>query len=253
MHWLLAGLALAIGAGALAQVVPGGLPSFVSFRALTVNSTSGRACPGQGHNNTTSACFTTSVSGHSNWSAVISPQGGSGNELGLFVDGGTSALASSDTIFRVDGGNIGSALQVTGDGSVTQQGFDANVRDSGAVTITFATAQMPNCTGTGTNTNINFHKIGKVVTGLVSANATCTTTGGTTNVQTNNTPVPAGFRPATSTTCGAALVTTSVNPGGQMGDICVTTTGNLQIFTVPTTGSTSIGTIGLATFTYTLD
>jgi hypothetical protein len=40
IHWLLAGLALSIGAGALAQVVPGGLPAVPTFQGINISPAS---------------------------------------------------------------------------------------------------------------------------------------------------------------------------------------------------------------------
>ena len=246
-------------AGLLAALCPmlmapsGGFPSTPTFQQITAASTAGRSCPGFSTTNTTSACFTTNVSGHSNWAAVVSPQGGSLNELGLLVTGGGAAIDQTDTIFRVDGGNVAGAFIVDGLGGISELGADATFRNS-SITITFATAQIPNCTATGTNSTLTLHRAGKIVVASVGGTAgTCTTTGGTTNLATTNTPVPVGFRPATATQCGSGSITNSVNPGGMPGFFCVSTSGNLQFFSLPATGATSMGILAGGSFYYTLD
>jgi len=102
----------------------GGIPSILNLQGLTVNSTAGRTCPSNGGSNTTSSCHTTTVSGHGNWAAVVSPQGGAGNELGLLVDTGATSN-STDVALRVSAGGA-TAINVTGAGFTTFAG-KANV------------------------------------------------------------------------------------------------------------------------------
>lgn len=122
--------------------------------------------------------------------------------------------------------------------------------DSGSVTITFTTVAS-NCSINGSNGTVLLHKIGKIVVGHVSATGSCTTAA-TTQWQSNNTPIPAAFRPATATSCGSGnLVTNEATGDGQNGQMCVTTTGNLLLASFASATSFALG--SGSNWTYSLD
>lgn len=76
IHWLLAGLALAIGAGAIAQVVPGGLPSRPRFQTVVVSCNNSAGCsPGAGVDTRTHICNTGAPSSNQCWSLDVDNTG----------------------------------------------------------------------------------------------------------------------------------------------------------------------------------
>ena len=116
IHWLLAGLAMAIGAGALAQVVPGGLPSNPSFQHVTVTAGVGKLCNGA---NATVLCVT-NTGAHTSWAHVINAA--SNNSLGLYIQGMTSGGAVGDVLQEIDANNTPS-FKALGDGQIQVNGF----------------------------------------------------------------------------------------------------------------------------------
>jgi len=105
IHWLVAGLALAIGAGALAQVVPGGLPSFPRFLGLTI--TNYFNCNKSGHVAGEGCQLVTNGTGITSQNYVgIYDQGGT--RYGYFGKAGTSDATitfDSDGPLKLTGNN----------------------------------------------------------------------------------------------------------------------------------------------------
>lgn len=196
-----------------------------------------RACTG---GDTAGLCVTHTQSAHNKWAIALRPQGGAGNILGELI---TCAGNSTDTCFRVDT-TAGTSFSIKGDGSVT--GVPASV-DSGALTWSFQTGTST-CTANGSNATVFLHKIGNVVIGYSTTGGSCTIASAQTQ-STNNTPVPAGFRPSSGSSCGPGIATGASLTAGY---VCVSAVGN---FSVTTLGSavTLLGLDNAETFTYTVD
>lgn len=220
--------------GLFAAILPalmaptGGYPSNPTFQTVTVNGTS---TTGRAHVCNTAATATNKCMG-----------------IDVNTSGGFEIFVENDTH-----GGVSNALTINRSGAVatgmtftTASGAaDLTATDSGAVTWSLQTGTS-NCTVNGTNATVQLHRIGKNVTGTITAAGNCTIASGT-QVATTNTPVPAAFRPAASSQCGVALVNV---PGVVVGWICVTSAGNLSANN--TSAVTTLGPQG-SSFSYTLD
>lgn len=166
----------------------------------------------------------------------------------VIIAGGSNTSTAS---FNDAAINLGSL-----DGTTVISGFGANASsyidmtpDEATFTWSFQTSGS-SCLSNGTDASVKLHRMGKVVTGIVLTGGTCSITAGG-SVSTTNTPVPAGFRPTASVSCGVGDVTLSA--GGEAGWICVSSSGNILAQRLGTVTTVTIGVGGANSFTYTLD
>lgn len=113
---LIACVLLSIGAAAVAQVVPGGLPANPSFQHVTATAGVGKLCAGS---NATVLCVT-NTGAHTSWGAVINAS--TNNSLGLYVNGMPSGGAVGDVLAEIDA-NGTAIFKALGDGQVQINGF----------------------------------------------------------------------------------------------------------------------------------
>jgi hypothetical protein len=236
IHWLLAGLALAIGAGALAQVVPGGLPQNPRFQSVTITNT--------GAGSFTQFALNATQSTSSNYIALNN----AGVTKGVLLNertasGNCSNDAVDDICLRSISGRIFGS-DSTGSGWITLE------QSSGALTWVFNAATSPNCNATGTNATIQLHRFGRIVEGAVTSGGSCTSVG-TGNITTNNTPVPAQFRPTQALTCGTVWIQNQT--GLILGQICVSSAGNFQVNNPASVSNTLLAVNAQTNFVYSLD
>jgi hypothetical protein len=184
-----------------------------------------------------------------------------GTRIGYVGDAGASDTnitldSDSGTVRLVTNGGAHSAVY-DGTGTLSLDGVAvAAFADSGTLTWSFSTGQST-CTVSGTNATFVLHKIApKAVMGTILGSGSCTIAAASSQ-GTTNAPVPAAFRPATGTSCGAAGNGVSITGGANVtGSVCVNPSGNINLMLVSATTPTNVTTIGINgtnSFYYTLD
>lgn len=132
--------------------------------------------------------------------------------------------------------------------AITVNNINLTPTDSGTITWSFQTATS-NCSVSGTDATLKLHKLGKVVTVVILTSGNCTTAA-TISILTNNTPIPAAFRPTITQSCTPAVVNIAASP--VPGYFCVNSTGNIVLNILSGTATVwAIG--GTYTFSYTTD
>jgi hypothetical protein len=226
------GLLLAVAGGALA-VTAGGFPYLPTFGGVTISAPS-RTANSLTINN--KAVGGQPFIGFATASVATGFVGSAGQAADL-----AAGSAAGDLIVRTQGGRV----RLSTDSGASSA--DISPADSATLTWSFQIANTVACSVNGTDGTFVLHKIGKVVVVKVLTSGNCTMVSST-SLSTNNTPIPAAFRPAlTSVTASPALTGTS-NPLGQ---ITIGATGNLTI-TLPA-ASTTVGIPAGTQFSYTLD
>jgi hypothetical protein len=198
IHWLLAGLALAIGAGALAQVVPGGLPSKPRFQSLVVSCPNAAGCsPGGGVDTRSHICNTGAPSSNQCWSLDVDNTG----LLSLVLEADNmTGLSNGLTISRSGGSPV--AMKFNGQElayaafRTPKFSFGEFIATSGGCSNNTGVWQTQNMTGTCTRNSLGVFTV---------------------NFNTAYAGSPICLANATSATAGAASVntagTTSVTVG----------------------------------------